>query len=188
MVRIWPLLAVVGIAPRFWNLNLKSRLSTVCCHLDKIILWKEYDHLSPSVLRDALYDISIIVFLNLCRCQLMVHGCEQTRCILQKTAPHQTVHWRMGKTWRSQKVQENWTPQNTLHSLASHHDNKQTPSKGCFFTAACYQRFEFIGLTKKKNPSLRVFMKVLVKMLQLNCGNKWNRISPPTPFLLKGLF
>lgn len=158
-----------GIAPRFWNLHLKSRLSTVWWHLDKIILWKEYDHLSPSIFCVALYGTSIIVFLNLCRCQLMVHGCEQTRCILQKTAPHQTVHWRMGKTWRSQKVQENETPQNTLHPLESQHDNKQTPSKGCFFTAACYQIklplslwfsdfcFRFIGLsikkTNKKNPT-----------------------------------
>lgn len=133
----------------------------------------------------------------------MVHGCEQTRCILQKTAPHQTVHWRMGKTWRSQKVQENETSQNTLHPIESQHDNKQTPSKGCFFSAACYQRyyqykiplsswfhdfcFQFIGLKIKKTNKINPHKEFLWKFWSKCCN--WivvtSEIGPPPPLLIK---
>lgn len=95
-----------SLAPQAWTSN-------------RVICWD----LVYSIFCLDLGKLNKIVFFNLfvrCRCQLLVHGCEQTRCILQKTAPHQAIHWRMGETWRSQKVQRNEIPES--------HPNKKAES------------------------------------------------------------
>lgn len=93
------------------SLNLEPCLPDIC--------WD----LIYSIFRLDLGKLNKIFFFNLfvlCRWQLLVHGCEQTRCILQKTAPYQIIHWRMGETWRSQKVQRNEIPES--------HPNKKAES------------------------------------------------------------
>lgn len=61
-------------------------------------------HITPPHLRQYFLLILNEVYLCPCRCQVLVHGCEPTGCILQKAAPHQTLHWGMGEAWRSQEV------------------------------------------------------------------------------------
>lgn len=105
----------------------------------------------------------------------------------------------MGKTWRSQKVQENETPQNTQHALQSHHDSKHTPIYGLFLyrsllpvlmnvqntpliviSRLLFPVYWFEDLKKKpnKDPWLRVLVIVSVTILQLNCGSQWKWSIP----------
>lgn len=50
------------------------------------------------------YACSLNKCVSLCRCKVLVHGCKPTGCLLQETAPLQTLHWGMGEAWRPQEV------------------------------------------------------------------------------------